>query len=29
MASPERYRVLAFLNLAGRPLTRMLGYAPA
>jgi len=29
MASPERYRVLAFLNLVGRPLTRMLGYAPA
>ena len=29
MASPERYRVLALLNLVGRPLTHMLGYAPA
>ncbi|HLX15455.1 MAG TPA: alpha/beta fold hydrolase [Bradyrhizobium sp.] len=28
MASPERYRVLAFLNLVGRPLTQLLGYAP-
>jgi predicted alpha/beta hydrolase len=29
MASPERYRVFALLNLVGRPLTHMLGYAPA
>jgi predicted alpha/beta hydrolase len=29
MASPERYRVFALLNLVGTPLTRMLGYAPA
>ncbi len=29
MASPERYRVFALLNLIGMPLTRMLGYAPA
>jgi len=28
MASPERYRVFALLNLVGTPLTRMLGYAP-
>ncbi len=28
MASPERYRVLAYLNLIGTPLTRLLGYAP-
>jgi predicted alpha/beta hydrolase len=29
MASPERYRVFALLNLVGTPLTRILGYAPA
>jgi len=28
IASPERYRVYAMLNLAGPPLTRLLGYAP-
>ena len=28
MASPERYRVWAFLNLVGHPLTNALGYAP-
>ncbi len=28
MASPERYRVYAMLNLIGLPLTRLLGYAP-
>ena len=28
MASPERYRVFAFLNFVGTPLTRLLGYAP-
>jgi predicted alpha/beta hydrolase len=28
MDSPERYRVLAMLNLVGTPLTRLLGYAP-
>ena len=28
MASPERYRVWAFLNLIGHPLTNALGYAP-
>jgi predicted alpha/beta hydrolase len=28
MASPECYRVFALLNLVGRPLTKMLGYAP-
>lgn len=28
MASPERYRVFALLNLVGTPLTRLLGYAP-
>jgi predicted alpha/beta hydrolase len=28
MASPERYRVYAFLNYVGIPLTRLLGYAP-
>jgi predicted alpha/beta hydrolase len=28
MASPERYRVFALLNFVGRPLTRLLGYAP-
>ena len=28
MASPERYRVFAMLNLVGTPLTRLLGYAP-
>jgi predicted alpha/beta hydrolase len=28
MASPERYRVYAMLNFVGRPLTRLLGYAP-
>jgi predicted alpha/beta hydrolase len=28
MASPERYRVYAMLNLVGLPLTRLLGYAP-
>jgi predicted alpha/beta hydrolase len=28
MASPERYRVYAMLNLVGTPLTRLLGYAP-
>jgi predicted alpha/beta hydrolase len=29
MASPERYRVYAMLNFVGRPLVRLLGYAPA
>jgi predicted alpha/beta hydrolase len=29
MASPERYRVYAMLNFVGRPLTRLLGYAPS
>jgi predicted alpha/beta hydrolase len=28
IASPERYRVYAMLNLVGTPLTRLLGYAP-
>jgi predicted alpha/beta hydrolase len=28
MASPERYRVYALLNLVGVPLTRLLGYMP-
>ncbi|QPF87422.1 alpha/beta fold hydrolase [Bradyrhizobium genosp. L] len=28
MASPERYRVVAFMNGVGLPLTRVLGYAP-
>jgi predicted alpha/beta hydrolase len=28
MASPERYRVYAMLNVVGLPLTRLLGYAP-
>jgi predicted alpha/beta hydrolase len=28
MASPERYRVYAMLNLVGTPVTRLLGYAP-
>jgi predicted alpha/beta hydrolase len=28
MAAPERYRVVAMLNLVGIPLTRVLGYAP-
>ncbi|WP_159009971.1 alpha/beta fold hydrolase [Bradyrhizobium sp. S69] len=28
MASPERYRVYAMMNLVGTPLTRALGYAP-
>ena len=28
MASPERYRVYAFLNFVGTPLTKLLGYAP-
>ena len=28
MAAPERYRVYALLNFAGRPLTRLLGYTP-
>jgi predicted alpha/beta hydrolase len=28
MATPERYRVYAMMNFVGRPLTRMLGYAP-
>jgi predicted alpha/beta hydrolase len=28
MASPERYRVYAYLNYVGIPLTRLLGYAP-
>jgi predicted alpha/beta hydrolase len=28
MAAPERYRVYAVLNFAGRPLTRLLGYTP-
>jgi predicted alpha/beta hydrolase len=28
MASPERYRVYAFLNYVGVPLTTLLGYAP-
>ena len=28
MASPERYRVYAFLNYVGIPLTKLLGYAP-
>jgi predicted alpha/beta hydrolase len=29
MAAPERFRVYALLNFAGRPLTHMLGYTPA
>ncbi|MCA6124488.1 alpha/beta fold hydrolase [Bradyrhizobium sp. WSM 1704] len=29
MASPERYRVVAFMNGVGLPLTRLLGYMPA
>jgi predicted alpha/beta hydrolase len=29
MAAPERYRVYAMLNFAGRPLTRVMGYTPA
>jgi len=28
MASPERYRVYAMLNLVGTPLTKLMGYAP-
>src|SRR3954454_11403527 len=28
MAAPERVRVYAMLNFAGRPLTRLLGYTP-
>jgi predicted alpha/beta hydrolase len=28
MASPERYRVYAMMNFVGRPLVRLLGYAP-
>lgn len=28
MASPERYRVVAFMNGIGLPLTRLLGYTP-
>jgi predicted alpha/beta hydrolase len=28
MAAPERYRVYAMLNFIGRPLTRLVGYAP-
>jgi predicted alpha/beta hydrolase len=28
MAAPERFRVYAMLNLAGRPLTRVMGYTP-
>ena len=28
MASPERYRVYAFMNYIAAPLTRLLGYAP-
>lgn len=28
MATPERYRVVALLNLVGVPATRLLGYAP-
>jgi predicted alpha/beta hydrolase len=28
MTSPERYRVFAFLNFVGTPLTKALGYAP-
>jgi predicted alpha/beta hydrolase len=28
MASPERYRIYAMMNLVGTPLTRALGYAP-
>jgi len=28
MAAPERYRVYALLNFAGRPLTHLLGYTP-
>src|SRR5947209_5475061 len=28
MAAPERFRVYAVLNFAGRPLTRLLGYTP-
>ena len=28
MASPERYRVAAFMNLVGVPLAHLLGYAP-
>lgn len=28
MAAPERYRVYAMLNFAGRPLTRLFGYTP-
>jgi predicted alpha/beta hydrolase len=28
MASPERYRVYAMLNLVGLPLTKVMGYAP-
>ena len=28
MASPERYRVYAYLNYVGIPLTKLLGYAP-
>lgn len=28
MASPERYRVVAFMKLIGVPLTHLLGYAP-
>jgi len=29
IATPERYRVYAVMNVAGLPLTRLLGYAPA
>jgi predicted alpha/beta hydrolase len=28
IASPERYRIFALLNLVGAPLTRLLGYTP-
>jgi predicted alpha/beta hydrolase len=28
MAAPERFRVYALLNLAGRPLTHLMGYTP-
>jgi predicted alpha/beta hydrolase len=28
MAAPERYRVYAMMNFVGRPLVRLLGYAP-
>ena len=28
MTSPERYRVYVMLNFVGRPVTRLVGYAP-